>query len=383
MKLLLVAIPNHHFFQWVNQLKDSGYEVHWFDVTDGGDFVERISWVHQIKNWKLRIKFPFRHYIKKHFPSGYAFIQKANERNCATVFEKHLLKIQPDIVHCFEMKLSGFPILKVMERNQQLPFVYSSWGSDLFSFTALGVSNEAINRFLSRANYLITDCKRDFKIAKANGFKGQFLGVFPGNGGISISKKAIKKTENRNVIMIKGYEDRWGRALQIIEAIENIEISILQNFTILVYSAEDSVIEKIKKSKHFSQLTYKIYSRDAFLENQKLLENMGNSVLHIANSISDGMPNALLEAMGIGAFPIQSNPGKVSEEVITSGFNGYLIENPMDVEAISKLIKKALEEVELREKAQLYNVAFIDNHFNRSKLKLEIVALYDQIYSQK
>jgi hypothetical protein len=28
------------------------------------------------------------------------------------------------------------------------------------------------------------------------------------------------------------------------------------------------------------------------------------------------MPNALLEAMGMGAFPIQSNPGKVSEEVI-------------------------------------------------------------------
>jgi hypothetical protein len=39
------------------------------------------------------------------------------------------------------------------------------------------------------------------------------------------------------------------------------------------------------------------------------------SVLHIGNSISDGMPNALLEAMGMGAFSIQSNPGKVSEEV--------------------------------------------------------------------
>jgi hypothetical protein len=46
------------------------------------------------------------------------------------------------------------------------------------------------------------------------------------------------------------------------------------------------------------------------------IRNHGQSILHIGNSISDGMPNALLEAMGMGAFPIQSNPGKVSEEVI-------------------------------------------------------------------
>jgi hypothetical protein len=53
-----------------------------------------------------------------------------------------------------------------------------------------------------------------------------------------------------------------------------------------------------------------------FISNSEVLEIMGQSVLHIGNSISDGMPNALLEAMGMGAFPIQSNPGKVSEEVI-------------------------------------------------------------------
>ena len=57
---------------------------------------------------------------------------------------------------------------------------------------------------------------------------------------------------------------------------------------------------------------------------------MGKSGIHIANSISDGMPNALLEAMGMGAFPIQSNPGKVSEEVITHGKNGFLIEDQND-----------------------------------------------------
>lgn len=45
----MVAIPNHHFFQWVNQLKDSGYEIYWLDANDDGVFSHRIPWVTQIK----------------------------------------------------------------------------------------------------------------------------------------------------------------------------------------------------------------------------------------------------------------------------------------------------------------------------------------------
>jgi hypothetical protein len=50
----MVSIPNHHF-QWVDQLKDCGYDVIWFDASDGGSHVERINWVNQI--WKLKWNF--------------------------------------------------------------------------------------------------------------------------------------------------------------------------------------------------------------------------------------------------------------------------------------------------------------------------------------
>ena len=73
MKILMVSIPNHHFFQWVNQLKDSGYEVYWFDASDGGSLVERINWVTQIKGWKLKWDFPLRLTIKQYFPKIYGF----------------------------------------------------------------------------------------------------------------------------------------------------------------------------------------------------------------------------------------------------------------------------------------------------------------------
>ena len=106
---------------------------------------------------------------------------------------------------------------------------------------------------------------------------------------------------------------------------------------------------------------------------------MGESCVHIANSLSDGMPNALLEAMGMGAFPIQSNPGNVTEEVIIHGENGFLIENPLNEIAIATLIKEAIVNKELRKSAQECNVALIQQKYNRLTLQPKIVQLYNNI----
>jgi glycosyltransferase involved in cell wall biosynthesis len=381
MKILMVAIPNHHFFQWVNQLKESGYEVYWFDVTDGGKKVDRIDWVHQIKGWKLKYDFPFRHFFKNKFPRIYKGIQKHNQRKIAAVFEKILKEIQPDMVHCFEMRLAGFPILEIMEQRPNLKFIYSSWGSDIYFFKELGVQEEQFSRFLARVDYLITDCKRDYEIAKQNGFKNIFLGAYIGNGGLSIEEKYIQAINERNVFIIKGYEDGVGKALKVIEAIELLPLQLFTYLQIIIYSADVSVKEKVENSSFFKLLKVKIYIRGQFIANADLLEIMGKSKIHIANSISDGLPTSSIEAMGMGAFPIQSNPGKVSEEVITHGVNGFLIENPLDSTEIANWVEKALINEGLRVDAQKYNVDLVNKNYNREYLKTEIVQLYKGILS--
>ena len=72
-----------------------------------------------------------------------------------------------------------------------------------------------------------------------------------------------------------------------------------------------NVIDYIKNN----NLPYVVYDRHG-LSHSDILTIMGKSLLYIGNSISDGMPNTLLEAIVMGAFPIQSNPGKVTEEII-------------------------------------------------------------------
>jgi len=376
MKILLVAIPNHHFFQWANQLKESGYEVYWFDITDGAGFVEKINWVQQFNGWKLKWNYPFRYRIKKYFPNLYSLLEKLTVNKTEAVFEIIIKKVQPDIVHCFEMKLVGLPILSVMQQNK-IPFIYSSWGSDMYDYRNLGVSTEQLKLFLQKVDYLITDCKRDFQIAKQLGFKNRFLGVFPGNGGIEIESEYLQSINNRKTICIKGYDDGVGKALLVLKAIEYNKFDNTIDF--LIFSADEIVEDYVKKSEYFKQKKVEIICRKTFLENKLLLQKLGSCLLYIGNSISDGMPNSLLEAMGMGCFPIQSNPGKVTEEVIAHGMNGFLIENPYDVESIAIIIKAAIENQEMKMKAQEYNVDFVQKNYNREKLKKEIIDLYQKV----
>lgn len=381
MKILMVAIPNHHFFQWVNQLKDSGYEVYWFDASDGGSLVERINWVTQIKGWKLKWDFPLRLTIKQYFPKIYVYLQKYNERDIKAVFDKIIELHRPDIIHCFEMRLAGLPILKVMQKHNSIPLIYSSWGSDLFYYPQLGIHEKAVSNFLERVDYLITDCHRDYKIAVENGYKNAFLGVYPGNGGIFIDTAKIQDSELRDTITIKGYDDGVGMASRVIEALLLVPLALIQKYNIVVYSADASIVKQLKNTEYFKSLKVRIIKRGTFISNSELLAIMGQSALHIGNSISDGMPNALLEAMGMGAFPIQSNPGRVSEEVISHGVNGFLIEDPLDSKEIANCIVSAIENQELRARAQKFNVDFVNQNYNREYLKQEIVQLYNGILS--
>ena len=381
MKILMVSIPNHHFFQWVNQLKDSGYEVYWFDASDGGSLVERINWVTQIKGWKLKWDFPLRLTIKQYFPKIYVYLQKYNERDIKAVFDKIIELHRPDIIHCFEMRLAGLPILKVMQKHNSIPLIYSSWGSDLFYYPQLGIHEKAVSNFLERVDYLITDCHRDYKIAVENGYKNAFLGVYPGNGGIFIDTAKIQDSELRDTITIKGYDDGVGMASRVIEALLLVPLALIQKYNIVVYSADASIVKQLKNTEYFKSLKVRIIKRGTFISNSELLAIMGQSALHIGNSISDGMPNALLEAMGMGAFPIQSNPGRVSEEVISHGVNGFLIEDPLDSKEIANCRVSAIENQELRARAQKFNVDFVNQNYNREYLKQEIVQLYNGILS--
>lgn len=376
----MVSIPSLHFFRWTSQLQDAGHEVYWFDITGMSKPVKRISWVIQKTDWKLRWSYPGRVFIKRNFPLIYSSIQKINERNLENVFEEYLYDVKPDLVHSFALYLSCSPIIKVMEKYPNQKWIYSSWGSDLFYFQNETKYLKDIKRVLPRINYLFTDCKRDYRIAQEYGFNGAFLGVFPGGGGFDFKEANafINPVTERQIILVKGYQGRSGRAIQVIKALELISEEI-KNYSIVVFGADPDVENYITKQELKRVLSIKSLSRKDFLPHNEILKLMGEALIYIGNSNSDGMPNTLLEAMIQGAFPIQCDPGGATAEVIEHGENGLLIEDCEDSNKIAKLIREAIINPNLINKAFIINQEKIKPNYDRDFIKKQVISSYVSI----
>lgn len=353
MKILMVSMSSIHFFRWTNQLKDAGHEVYWFDVNDGNRKVDAISWVNQIVGWKRRWDFPGRFIIKKRFPNIYKKIQVFNDRKTHKVFEKLIKDIEPDVVQSFVMYMSCVPILNVMQKYSNIKWIYSAWGNDLFFYQNEKKYLEGIQKTLPHIDYLFTDCERDYHIAKRHGFNGGFLSAFPGGGGYPISDYESFNTsfKKRKMILIKGYEHKFGRCNLVLDAICKLKAHLV-NFDIVVFSENELVRNHIKKKGLDSWRNFKYTGALPHIE---LLKLMGQAYIYIGNSISDGMPNTLLEALIMGAYPIQSNPGGATAEIIKDGENGTLIFNSEDVNEVEEKINNAINNPSLIENAFAIN----------------------------
>ena len=376
MKILLLSMHSIHATRWIENLKELGHELFWFDITGKGK-IQTLEKVTQITNWKKR-KLPYikgEYWLSKKFPKFYQLIRPYLEVTENEALEECLKNIQPDLVQSFEMQTCAYPIVKTMLKYPKIKWLYNCWGNDIFYYQTIASHKANLNQVLSRIDYMTADCGRDAILAKQNGFKGKFLNIIPGGGGYDLTyfENYKKPFEERKIIIVKGYHHLFGRALNVVKALEAIQDD-LQQFSVVVFGAHKIVEDYVNNKK----LPFQVYNRHG-LEQEEVLKLMGQSTIYIGNNISDGMPNTLLEAMIMGAFPIQSNPGGATAEIIKENVNGLLIHNPDDIQEIKKLILKAIQNQDWIKSAALenYNIAkaYVDLNANEQK----IVALYHQI----
>jgi glycosyltransferase involved in cell wall biosynthesis len=373
----MLSIFAPHFIKWTEQLKDTDHEVYWLDIFDSNTKVAQIDFVEQIIGWRYKWNYPGRYYFKKKAPALTRFINIFNERSFQVQLEKQIERIQPDVVHSFVMYLAGVPVLSVMKKFPNIKWVYSSWGSDMYYYQRQPRHLEGMRKALPYMDYMFADCQRDYTLAKNHGFKGKFMGVFPGGGGFEINsfKPLIKGQENRNVIIIKGYQGLHGKCIPVLEAILGLE-RLLKDYRVIVFGAAPEVFEFVEASSLKNFENFKIFGK---VPNQKLMEIMGESLIYIGNSTSDGMPNTLLEAIVMDVFPIQSNPGGATAEIIEHKKNGFLIEESENPARIKDLIKEALENIELRKKAISWNSEQVKPQLERSIVKSSVLTAYKEI----
>lgn len=376
MKILLVSMPSLHVIRWIENLNDKNFELFWFDVLGRGK-LETLNSVTQFTEWKKR---KVKHikgesFLRKKYPNLYENILPHLEVTANEALEKIILEIKPDVVHSFEMQSCSYPILKTMHKFPKVKWLYSCWGSDIFFYMNFKTDNYKIKNVLKRVDFLHTDCKRDFDLAVQLNFSGKFLGVIPGGTGYKIQELESFKlpVSERKIILVKGYEHDLGRGLNIVKALHSIEKEI-KEYQVIVFGSHSKVKDYISDN----QLNFSFFDRHE-LSHDELTKLMGKSLIYIGNSISDGMPNTLLEAIVMGAFPIQSNPGGVTEEVISNNKNGFLIQNPESIEEIKENTLKAISDLNFLENASLENQKIANERLDYFENKLKVIEMYKTI----
>lgn len=380
MKILMVSIFAPHFFNWTEQLKDSGHQVFWLDVFDSNTHVEKIDFAEQITGWRYKLDFRGRYFLKSKAPKLNKIINILNERKLADVLKTKIKEIRPDVVHSFVIYLSGVPVLPVMEKFPDVKWILSTWGSDLYYYRNHEEYLEGIKKVLPKIDYLFTDCKRDHQIALKNGFKGKFLGAFPGGGGFDLErlKEYSLPFNERNMILIKGYQGKHGKCLEILKAIFGLR-SELNNYELVIFGAASEIFQYIESSELQTWNNLQCLGK---LPHEKVLQLMGKSLIYIGNSSSDGMPNTLLEAVVMGAFPIQSNPGGATGELLENEKNGILINDPSNIQELQGILQQAVSGSLDLKSGVAYNSEYLRPLLDRQRIRGQVLKKYDLIESE-
>jgi hypothetical protein len=290
---------------------------------------------------------------------------------------------QPDIIHSLEFQHAGYLALIAKERiGSSFPvWIATNWGSDIYHFRKIAEHETKIRKILNLCDYYSGECERDVHIAREMGFTGKVLPVLPNAGGIAIDAiytlRSPGPISDRKFIMIKGYQGWSGRALVALEAIKLCKES-LGGYTIVVYSASQNVQAESKKLSRETGIKITVLPQ---CSHEEILRMFGKSRLYIGLGISDGISTSLLEAMVMGAFPIQSCTA-CADEWIIDGKSGFIVP-PEDPELVAGAIQKALTDDSLVNLADEINAKTARERLDTSVIKPQVVKLYEDVYQAR
>lgn len=392
MRILLVAVADSvHTARWMSQICDQGWDLHLFPSLDVGFShpVLRNCTVHHSVYSKQRkengsvrfrgipvihktVAYFARALLRKHFP---------NYRVGQLV--RVIKRLKPDVIHAMEMQAAGYLTVAAKDRmKREFPTsIITNWGSDIYLFGRLKEHESRIKRTLSTFDYYSCECQRDVNLARAYGFRGKILPVFPNGGGFDLEWVSGLRwpglVSERRSILLKGYQNWAGRALVGIRALERCT-DLLKGYEVNVYLAESDVKIAAELCGRSTGVPFNIVAEGS--AHEEILKLHGRSRISIGLSISDAISTSLLEAMVMGSFPIQSCTS-CADEWIADGETGILVP-PEDPEVVEMAIRRALTDDNLVNSAAEKNYRLAEERLDWRKLKEMAIGMYSHVVQE-
>jgi len=226
-------------------------------------------------------------------------------------------------------------------KQKNLKDTNTNWGSDIFWFQPFPKHKAKLQKLMKLADVYSTECQRDAVLAVKLGFTGHAMPVIPNAGGFSEADFAIPRLtpSERKTIALKGYHGWVGRAKVSLEAVREMSKE-LQGYKIIVYSANKSVLKLARQVARQTGLEIKAFGKGA-MSHKQVLEMFARSKIYVGLSESDGISTSMLEAMAMGAIPVQTSTACCDEWFGDSGVAVQEITVPAVKDAIRQGLKLA------------------------------------------
>jgi glycosyltransferase involved in cell wall biosynthesis len=306
------------------QLAQRGHEVHVITSLDEGlpdESCEKGFYIHRIPLIKIRF-------------FGALFFWRAMIGT--------IRKICPDLVHVQSL-VYGMPAL-ISKKMLKIPYAVWAQGDDVYrpdGFTKL--TSKTVIKNADSAIALNEDMKRVMQ-----NIYNRDIAVVPNGINMAdyINEPGIKDGATRGkgilfvgrLVSVKGVQ-------YLIRAMKQVHTKIPDARLIIVGDGEErEMLESLSLQLGIQNYVQFIGE----IPHEKVQTYMQQAEVFVLPSLSEGLPNVIIEAMACGLPIVVSRVGGIPE-IITNDTNGYLVE-AKDTESIAKYIIVLLEDEKLRKK---------------------------------
>lgn len=298
----------------------------------------------------------------------------------ANKFQDLVESIQPDLVHALRIPYEG---MLASFTPRDIPLIVSTWGNDLTLHANKGwLMARLTRRCLKRADGLMSDTQRDARLAIEWGLQpNQPKLVTVGSGGLDLgtiqSAQGFAPSEygipENTVWVVNPRGLRPGSVHQDVffESIPHVH----QKYPDTCFLCPN--LQGVRQAQDWLQ-KFNLDQRTFLLPKlpqEQLWALFKQSKVFVSPSSHDGTPNALLEAMACGCFPIVGDIASM-QEWIEDGENGFLVD-PRTPKALADAICKALGQPQMLAEVAHKNLNIIKD---RAALRKTLPRI-DQFYA--
>ena len=296
-------------------------------------------------------------------------------------FQELVISIQPDIIHALRIPFEG---MLASFTPRPIPLLVSTWGNDLTLHAKKGwFMGQLTRRCLTRADGMLSDTQRDARLAMDWGLQPNHpILVTVGSGGLDL--EAIQRAQGfspheygipENAVWVVNPRGlRPGSVHQEVFFVAIPKVHEKHPGTCFLCPNLQGVTQAQEWIQKYGldQRTFLLPK----LPQVQLWALFKQSKLFVSPCSHDGTPNALLEAMACGCFPILGDIASM-REWIDDCENGFLVD-PRNPKVLADAICKALDYPELIAEAVHKNLAIIKTR----AADHETLPRIDQFYSQ-